>query len=72
MQGPWKPTSMLFERGAAHESGQGRAEEARMQGYPWEGRPSLLCGFTVYANAARELTVAETDHAEVPRGRRAE
>eukprot|EP00959_Pyramimonas_sp_CCMP1952_P064310 1343041-Pyramimonas_sp.AAC.1 len=48
MQGPWKATSKLLERVAANESGQGFAEEARMQGYPWDGCPSLLFVLTVY------------------------
>eukprot|EP00959_Pyramimonas_sp_CCMP1952_P276609 5781938-Pyramimonas_sp.AAC.1 len=39
--------SKLPERGAANESAQGWAQEARMQGYPWEGCLSLLCGLTV-------------------------
>eukprot|EP00959_Pyramimonas_sp_CCMP1952_P139237 2914370-Pyramimonas_sp.AAC.1 len=44
MQGPWAPISKLFARGAARNSGQGWAEEARVQGYPWEGCPTLLRG----------------------------
>eukprot|EP00959_Pyramimonas_sp_CCMP1952_P031409 658712-Pyramimonas_sp.AAC.1 len=36
--------SKLLERSAADERGQGGIEEARMQGYPWESCPSLLCG----------------------------
>eukprot|EP00959_Pyramimonas_sp_CCMP1952_P134519 2814600-Pyramimonas_sp.AAC.1 len=39
--------SKVFEQGAASGSGEGRTEEARMQGHPWEGCPSLLCGLTV-------------------------
>ncbi len=57
MQGPWKASSRLFERGAANESGQRWTEEARMQGYPLEGCSSLLCGSAV----ARD---SPTDHNE--------
>eukprot|EP00959_Pyramimonas_sp_CCMP1952_P078793 1647159-Pyramimonas_sp.AAC.1 len=39
--------SKLFERGAASKTGQGWAEGTRMQKYPWEDCPSLLCGLTV-------------------------
>eukprot|EP00959_Pyramimonas_sp_CCMP1952_P090160 1887389-Pyramimonas_sp.AAC.1 len=53
MRGPWKAVSKLFGRGAANESGQGWTEEARMQGYPWEGCPSLPCGSTVSRGSLR-------------------
>eukprot|EP00959_Pyramimonas_sp_CCMP1952_P401991 8423648-Pyramimonas_sp.AAC.1 len=47
MPGPWKAISELLGRGAANKSGPGWTEEASMQGYPWEGCPSLPCGWTV-------------------------
>eukprot|EP00959_Pyramimonas_sp_CCMP1952_P429896 9003483-Pyramimonas_sp.AAC.1 len=47
MQGPWSAISKIFEHNAAIKTGQGWTEEAWMQGYPWEGCPSSLCGLTV-------------------------
>eukprot|EP00959_Pyramimonas_sp_CCMP1952_P037135 776991-Pyramimonas_sp.AAC.1 len=47
MQGPRRAISKLCERGAANEMGQGWTKGGRMQGYPWEGCPSSLCGLTV-------------------------
>eukprot|EP00959_Pyramimonas_sp_CCMP1952_P408566 8562691-Pyramimonas_sp.AAC.1 len=48
--------SKLLERGAAGESGEGWTEEARMQGYPWEGCPFLLCGSTVRTDFVRKIS----------------
>eukprot|EP00959_Pyramimonas_sp_CCMP1952_P062684 1310600-Pyramimonas_sp.AAC.1 len=42
-----KATPQISGRGAATESGQGWAEEARTQGYAWDGCPSSLFGLTV-------------------------
>eukprot|EP00959_Pyramimonas_sp_CCMP1952_P072300 1509951-Pyramimonas_sp.AAC.1 len=56
MHGPWRAAPKLLQRGAANESGQGWAEAARMQGYPLEGCPSLLCGLTVVQRARKIVT----------------
>eukprot|EP00959_Pyramimonas_sp_CCMP1952_P177475 3709793-Pyramimonas_sp.AAC.1 len=42
MQGPWRATSKLLERGAAPRMGRGGKDA--MQGYSWKGCPCLSCG----------------------------